>query len=44
VNLRDLAALGGWKNTQTIVMVYQQPEIEIQRAALAARRSLRATR
>ena len=40
-NLRDLAYMGGWKNPQTVLMVYQQPEIEVQREALASRKSFR---
>ena len=43
-NLRDLAYMGGWKNPQTVLMVYQQPDMEVQREALAARKKLRATR
>lgn len=35
--LRDLAHLGGWKNPQTIVCVYQQPDEATQRLALANR-------
>ncbi len=38
-NLRDLADLGGWKNPQTVLTVYQQPEIEIQRQSLASHKS-----
>lgn len=40
-NLRDLAYLGGWKNPQTVLTVYQQPEMEVQREAFAGRRKLR---
>ncbi len=40
-NLRDLAYLGGWKNPQTVLLVYQQPEIAVQREALASRKDLR---
>ncbi len=39
--LRDLAHLGGWKSTQTVVQVYQQPDETTQRDALAARKPLR---
>jgi integrase len=38
-NLRDLAYMGGWKNPETVLRVYQQPEIELQRQALATRKS-----
>jgi hypothetical protein len=34
VPLRDLD-LGGWKSSQTIVQVYQHPDVEAQRTALA---------
>lgn len=40
-NLRDLAHLGGWKNPQTLLTVYQQPEMEVQRDALGGRKKLR---
>lgn len=40
-NLRDLAYMGGWKNPQTVLTVYQQPEMEVQREALAGRKKLR---
>jgi hypothetical protein len=40
-NLRDLAYMGGWKSPQTVLTVYQQPEIEVQREALAGRKKLR---
>ena len=40
-NLRDLAYMGGWKNPQTVLTVYQQPEIEVQREALTSRKALR---
>lgn len=39
--LRDLAHLGGWKSTQTVVQVYQQPDEETQRDALAARKPIK---
>jgi hypothetical protein len=42
-SLRDLAHLGGWKNTHTILSCYQQPDEPTQREALAQRRPLRAT-
>ncbi len=41
-NLRDLAYMGGWKSPQTVLTVYQQPEISLQREALAGRKKLRA--
>jgi integrase len=41
--LKDLAYLGGWKSPQTLLTVYQQPDEETQRAALAKRRSVRVT-
>ena len=37
VPLRDLADLGGWKSSQTIAQVYQQPDVDAQRTALAER-------
>ena len=40
-NLRDLAYMGGWKSPQTVLTVYQQPEMEVQREALASRKKLR---
>jgi integrase len=40
-NLRDLAYMGGWKNPQTVLTIYQQPEMEVQREALAGRKKLR---
>jgi integrase len=40
-NLRDLAYMGGWKNPQTVLTIYQQPEMEVQREALATRKKLR---
>ena len=36
-NLRDLCGLGGWKSAQTVLTVYQQPELLIMREALDAR-------
>ena len=39
--LRDLAHLGGWKCTNTVVMVYQQPDDETMRAALRRRTTLK---
>lgn len=39
--LRDLAHLGGWKCTNTVVMVYQQPDDETMRAALSRRTTLK---
>jgi hypothetical protein len=33
--------MGGWKNPQRVLMVYQQPELEVQREALASRKSFR---
>ncbi|MEO6331764.1 MAG: tyrosine-type recombinase/integrase, partial [Gemmatimonadaceae bacterium] len=42
-NLRDLAYLGGWKNPQTVLLVYQQPDLELQRDALASRRKMSVT-
>ena len=39
--LKDLAYMGGWKSPQTLLTVYQQPDEETQRAALAKRRSVR---
>jgi len=42
-NLRDLAYMGGWKNPQTVLLVYQQPDLELQREALAGRKKMSAT-
>ncbi|MDQ2768342.1 MAG: hypothetical protein M3Y30_14465, partial [Gemmatimonadota bacterium] len=42
-NLRDLAYMGGSKNPQTVLTVYQQPDMELQREALATRKTLKAT-
>ncbi len=41
-NLRDLAYMGGWTNPETVLRVYQQPEMEIQRQALATRKKVTA--
>ena len=41
--IRDSAYMGGWKNPQTVLTVYQQPDMEVQREALATRRKLGAT-
>ena len=38
--LNDLCALGGWKSPQTILMCYQQPDAETQRAALEGRQPI----
>jgi len=38
--LRDLAHMGGWKNPATLLMVYQQPDLETQVAALAGRKQI----
>jgi hypothetical protein len=38
--LRDLAHLGGWKNPQTVLAVYQQPSIELQRRGSDTRKPL----
>ena len=40
IPLADLAALGGWKDSQTILKCYMQPDHETMRAALANRRSV----
>jgi hypothetical protein len=42
MNLRDLAYLGGWKNSQTVLNIYQRPDISMQREAIAGRRKPRA--
>jgi len=42
-NLRDLAYMGGWKNPQTVLLVYQQPDLELQREVLSARKKMSAT-
>jgi integrase len=40
--LKDLCQLGGWKDPQTILRCYQQPDEETMRSALEQRRTLRA--
>lgn len=40
-NLKDLCALGGWKDHNTILKCYQQPDPETMRVALANRGTLR---
>lgn len=42
VPLKDLAALGGWKDTNTILQCYQQPDGDTMRRALAQRAVLAA--
>jgi integrase len=42
-NLRDLAYMGGWKSPVTLLTVYQQPDLEVQRASLAGRKRTEAT-
>jgi integrase len=39
--LRDLAYLGGWKSVSTVVEVYQRPDGETMRNALAQRQAVR---
>jgi hypothetical protein len=41
--LKDLCAMGGWKNPHTILTCYQHADEETQRAAMAKRVKLRAT-
>ena len=41
--LKDLCALGGWKNPQTILLCYQREDEGTMREALATRKALRAT-
>jgi hypothetical protein len=41
IPLVDLAAMGGWKATQTIVKCYQKPDEITQRDALVNRATLR---
>ncbi|HEU4700538.1 MAG TPA: tyrosine-type recombinase/integrase [Gemmatimonadales bacterium] len=41
--LRDLTYMGGWKNSQTLLTCYQQPDEERQREALANRTRRRAS-
>jgi integrase len=41
--LKDLCAMGGWKNPQTVLTCYQYADEETQRAAMAKRTKLRAT-
>jgi hypothetical protein len=40
--LKDLAYLGGWKDTGTLLMCYQQPDEGTERRALEGRRKLKA--
>lgn len=40
--VRDLAHLGGWKDTTTLLQCYQQPDEGTQRRALESRRKLKA--
>lgn len=40
-NLKDLCALGGWKNATTLLTCYIQPDEATQREALASRKPLR---
>ncbi len=37
-NLRDLAYMGGWTSPVTLLTVYQQPDMEVQRESLAGRK------
>lgn len=41
--LKDLCALGGWKDPQTVLTCYQQADDETMRNALAQRRAIRAS-
>jgi integrase len=41
-NLCDLAYMGGWKSPVTLLTVYQQPDLEVQRASLAGRKRVEA--
>ena len=41
VPLKDLCSLGGWKEPQTILKCYQQPDADTMRKALASRTRLR---
>ena len=41
--LKDLCYMGGWKNPQTLLTCYQQPDEGTMRAALAARTRFRAS-
>lgn len=43
-NLKDLCALGGWKDHNTILKCYQQPDPDTMRVALEQRGTLRAVR
>ena len=42
--LKDLCALGGWKNPHTILLCYQREDEETMREALATRKALRVNR
>ena len=39
--LKDLCYLGGWKNPMTLLTCYQQPDEDVMRRALVARRVYR---
>lgn len=39
--ISDAYHLGGWKSPQTVLTVYQQPEMKVQREALASRKKPR---
>jgi hypothetical protein len=41
VSLTDLCALGGWKDHNTVLKCYQQPDPETMRVALENRGTLR---
>jgi len=43
IPLVDLAALGGWKSTATILTCYQQPDADTMRRALSERRPMEST-
>ena len=43
IPLRDLAHVGGWKDTTTLLTCYQQPDDATQRRALESRRTLKAS-
>ena len=38
IPLKDLCYLGGWKEPQTVLRCYQQPDVATMRGALAGRR------
>jgi hypothetical protein len=40
VPLKDLCQLGGWRDPQTVLRCYMQPDVDTMRAALEQRRAV----